>query len=301
LHDRDAGPIIWRMKSSLLTRLQRNGVSYLLSGLILILGIPLYQGLVLAEQGYGASLNNGGHTEAYLAWIGNHWPTFLLYRILLIAAFALIMSLPFSLYRIIVAQELMEQQESDEEQDEIEALDEETEDEEKKSADALPDEEKESDDVLPEHAWRGKGFAVLAVWFGTAGIGLYVVGSLISTIYLLISSQGAQANGQLPDSFNTLTNVFSVTSNTVGIGLLALTTLLFGAMIARGGRNLWPGMWVAFGYVGIAVTALLSGSAVGIANAPGEGQAPLTTPAIFLLGLWIGWLGTMLMRLKPEK
>ncbi len=71
-------------------------------------------------------------------------------------------------------------------------------------------------------------------------------------------------------------------------------------MIARGGRNLWPGIWVAFGYGAIAVTALLSGSAVGVASAPGAGQAPLTTPAIFLLGLWTGWLGSMLLRLKPE-
>jgi len=268
-------------------------------------GIPLYQGLVLAAQGYGASLNNGGHTGAYLAWIGNHWPAFLLYRILLIAAFALMISLPFSLYRIIVAQELMEQQESDEEQDEIEDENEGDDEDGDEGAEEDEDEEegneKESEDGLPEHAWRGKGFAVLAVWSGSAGIGLYVLGNLISTVYLLISSQGTQAGGQLPDGFTILTNLFLVTSNTVGIGLLALATLLFGAMIARGGRNLWPGMWVAFGYVGIGVTALLSGSAVGIASAPGEGQAPLTTPAIFLLGLWVGWLGTMLMRLKPEE
>ena len=288
------------MKSSLLARLRRNGAYYLISALILILGIPLYQALVLSPQGYGTSLNSSGHVTTYLAWIGQHLPAFLLYRVLLIAAFALIFSLPFSLYRIIVAQELMAQQERE---DEEAANEEDAAEDEAEKEDEEPDQdeaEEASDNGLPAYAWRGKGFAVLAVWAGMAGIGLYVLSSIASTIYLLIVSQGYQAAQGLPGNFSNLTDFFSVTTNTASIGLLALATLLFGAMIARGGRNLWPGIWVAFGYVAIAVTALLSGSAVSVASAP-EGQAPLTSPAIFLLGIWIGWLGIMLLRLRPEE
>jgi hypothetical protein len=296
------------MKSSLLSRLRHNGVYYLLSALILIVGIPLYQVLVLNPQGYGNSLSNGGHTSSYLGWIGAHLLAFLFYRVLLIAAFALILSLPFSLYRIIVAQELLAQQEiEDEEQEEGEDEEKERvgEDEGTKNddEDEIEDEEEEeeSKDGLPAHAWRGKGFAVLAVWSGLAGLSIYVLGSVISTIYLAIVGQGFRATMGLPDGFNGLTSSLSVGTNSIGIGLLALATLLFGAMIARGGRNLWPGIWVAFGYLAIALTALLSGSAVGVASAPGEGQAPLTSPAILLLGVWTGWLGIMLMRLKAEE
>ncbi|HTK06590.1 MAG TPA: hypothetical protein VL485_05455 [Ktedonobacteraceae bacterium] len=267
----------------------------MISALILILVIPLYQALVLSPQGYGTSLNSSEHTATYLAWVGTHLPAFLLYRVLLIAAFALILNLPFSLYRIIVAQEIMVQQERENEEiaDEEEVADEGEEEIEE-------EEEEETSDGLPAHAWRGKGFAVLAVWAGMAGIGLYVLSSIASTIYLLIVSQGYQVAQSLPGGFNSLTGFFSVTTNTVSIGLLALATLLFGAMIARGGRNFWPGIWVAFGYVAIAVTALLSGSAVSVASAPGGGQAPLSSPAIFLLAIWSAWLGIMLLRLAPE-
>jgi hypothetical protein len=285
------------MKSSLLVRLRRNGATYLISTFILIVGIPIYQLLVLGPQGYGNSLNGLGHNASYLAWVGNHALAFLFYRLLLTLAFAFLLTLPFSLYRIIVAQELMAQQERDEEEieEEVDGGEEVVEEPKEEG------EEKESEDGLPVYAWRGKGFAVLAVWVGFAGIALYVLGSSISTTYLFLVSQGFQAQGNLPDGFTTLTGIFTIATNTAGIGLFALATLLFGAMIARGGRNLWPGIWVAFGYVALALTALLSGSAVGIANASGEGQAPLTSPAIFLLGLWVGWLGIMLIRLKAEE
>ncbi|HEY4384409.1 MAG TPA: hypothetical protein VGN34_08055 [Ktedonobacteraceae bacterium] len=272
----------------------------MISALILILVIPLYQALVLSPQGYGTSLNSSEHTATYLAWVGTHLPAFLLYRVLLIVAFALILNLPFSLYRIIVAQEIMVQQERENEEIADEEESEEIADEAEEEIEE-PEEEEETSDGLPAHAWRGKGFAVLAVWAGITGIGLYVLSSIASTIYLLIVSQGYQVTQRLPGGFNSLIGFFSVTTNTVSIGLLALATLFFGAMIARGGRNLWPGIWVAFGYVAIAVTALLSGSAVSVASAPGGGQAPLASPAIFLLAIWSAWLGIMLLRLTPEE
>jgi hypothetical protein len=90
-------------------------------------------------------------------------------------------------------------------------------------------------------------------------------------------------------------------ANTVGIGLLALAALFFGAMIARRGLHLWPGIWVAFGYTSLAVAALFSGSAIGVASAPATGQASLTTPAVLLFALWVLWFSIMLVRLKPEQ
>ena len=103
----------------------------------------------------------------------------------------------------------------------------------------------------------------------------------------------------VPGSFTILYSIFSLISNTLGIGLLALSTLFFGALIARRGHNLWPTVWILFGYMALAVAALLSGSAVAVAGAPST-QAVLTTPAFLLFGLWVLWLGIMLVRLKPE-
>ena len=57
---------------------------------------------------------------------------------------------------------------------------------------------------------------------------------------------------------------------------------------------------LAFGYLALAVAALLSGSAVAVASFPTQGQAVLTSPAILLFALWLLWLGIMLVRLKPE-
>src|SRR5205085_12461795 len=93
--------------------------------------------------------------------------------------------------------------------------------------------------------------------------------------------------------------ILAISINTVGIGFLALSTLFFGAMIARSGLRLWPGIWMAFSYVAIAVAGLFSGSAVAVASGP-TSQAALSTPSILLFALWVLWLGIMLVRLKPE-
>jgi hypothetical protein len=271
------------MKHNLLSRLRLSGWYYLLGALLLLLGVPFYQLLVLNPLNYNAILSNQGnsHFAFYLAWISNYTLQYVLYRCLLIAAFVLLLTLPFNLFRIIVAQEIVDQQErADEEQGE----------------DDEDDMEQLGEDGMPPYAWRGKGFAVIAAWAGLFGLIAYILGAVIGTLYVLAVSKSIT----IPGSFTLLYNIFSITSNALGIGLLALSTLFFGALIARRGRDLWPTVWLLFGYMALAVTALLSGSAVAVASAPGT-QATLTTPAFLLFGLWVLWLGILLIRLKPEK
>ncbi len=270
------------MKRDLLSRLRLSGWYYLLGALLLLLGVPFYQLLVLNPLNYTAILSNqgGNHFALYLAWISNYTLQYMLYRVLLLAAFALLLTLPFNLFRIIVAQEIVDQQERADEEEEDEG----------------EEEEQMDSDGMPPYAWRGKGFAVIAAWAGLAGVVAYILGAGVGTLYILVVSKSTP----LPGNFTTLYNIFSLTSNTLGIGLLALSTLFFGALIARRGRNLWPTSWILFGYMALATAALLSGSAVAVAGSPGE-QATLTTPAFLLFGLWTLWLSILLVRLKPEK
>ncbi len=281
------------MKRSLLSRLRLSGWYYLTGALLLLAGVPLYQLLVLNPLNYGSTLSDRGAKQfgSYLAWIGAHTPQFLVYRVLLIVAFALLLTLPFNLFRIIVAQEIVGQQDrTEEKRQQGERNEEEQEEDEETDADGMP-----------THAWRGKGFVIIAAWAGFAGLVAYLLGAIFGSLYLTIIGRGFTASAAVPGSFPVLYSIFSLLSNTLGIGLLALSTLFFGAMIARSGRNLWPTSWVLFGYLAIAATALLSGSAVAIASAPTQGEAALTTPAILLFGVWVLWLGIMLVRLKPEE
>ena len=281
------------MKRSLLSRLRLSGWYYLTGALLLLAGVPLYQLLVLNPLNYGSTLSDRGanHFASYLAWIGAHTPQFLVYRVLLIVAFALLLTLPFNLFRIIVAQEIVGQQDRAEEKRQQSEQDE----------DEQEEDEEIGADGMPAHAWRGKGFVIIAAWAGFAGLIAYLLGALGGSLYLTIVGRGFTASAAVPGSFAVLYSIFSLLSNTLGVGLLALSTLFFGAMIARSGRNLWPTPWVLFGYLAIATTALLSGSAVAIASAPTQGEAALTTPAILLFGVWVLWLGVMLVRLKPEE
>jgi hypothetical protein len=284
---------------SLLSRLRQNGVYYLIGALILIIGVPLYQFLVLTPSGYGEALNGTGtsHITAYLTWIANHNDQFLLYRALLVIAFGLLFTLPFTLFRIIVAQELVAQMDEAEEAEEQDDGEEQPEDDgETDEADEEDESEQVDKDGVPTHAWRGKGFAIIAAWSGFFGVIAYVIGTTASTFYLTIVGSTLTPGTALPSNFTTLNGIFSLTTNTVSIGLLALSTLFFGVVIARRGLNLWPGIWVAFGYLALAVTALLSGSAV----AATTGQSALASPAILLFALWVLWFSIMLVRLKPE-
>src|SRR5439155_4116879 len=102
---------------NLLSRLQSNGIYYLTSALILLLGVPLYQQLVLMPLGYSSALasSNAGNFTPYLLWIRSYSVQFIVYRALLEIAFLLLLTLPFTLFRIIVAQEILGQQEQAEE------------------------------------------------------------------------------------------------------------------------------------------------------------------------------------------
>ncbi len=292
------------MKRSFLSRLRSNGMSYLFGALLLLAGIPAYQTFVLAPLGYTNALaaTSGGNIAAYLAWIGGHNLPFLLYRVLLMLAFILLLSLPFSLFRVIVAQEIMGQEER--EAEELAEADDENDVEEEEEGDSEEEdeeiEEEGEEEGMPPYAWRGKGFAVIAAWSGLVGLVVYIVGTIASTLYLITISSGITSNNTLSESNILFLSIFAVVTNTVGIGFLTLSTLFFGAVIARSGSKLWPTEWVIFGYIALAVAALFSGSAVSVASAPMSGQAPLTAPAILLFGVWVLWLGVMLVRLKPE-
>jgi hypothetical protein len=281
------------MKRNLLSRLQANGIYYIIGALLLLLIIPAYQLLVLTHLGYENALHTagpGGHIATYLAWISAHTPYFIIHHLLLALAFAMLLSFPFSLFRIIVAQELVDQQEqaaAGQDQDEED------------DAEEMEEAETSADNVPPD-AWRGKGFAVVAAWTGLFGLIIYILGTIADMFYLAVVSKGFSARMSLPANFTAFSSFFAIATNTIGIGLLALSELFFGAVIARRGRNLWPDIWVIFAYTAIAVAALFSGSAVAIASAPTEGQSAFTSPAVLLFALWVLWFGIMLVRLQAE-
>jgi hypothetical protein len=268
------------MNRSLLSRLHTNGVSYLISGLLMLIGIPLYQVIVLNPAGLSDAIDRTrmGHFAAYLTWISQHSFEFIIYRLLLVLAFALLFTLPFSLYRIIVAQEIVGQ-------------------EERAEAGQETDQQREEREIhgMPAYAWRGRGFVVLAVWAGIISLIIYVLSTIASTLYFVVGAGNVDSS-----SVAIVSSIFTISTNTIGIGLLGLGILFFGAMICRTGLNLWPMQWVIFGYVAILVGGLLCISAIGVASAPGVGQNTVTTIATLLFALWVFWLGLMLVRLRPE-
>jgi hypothetical protein len=261
------------MPSTFLSRLQGRARYAIIGALVLIIGVPLYQFLILAPSGYG---NSATTAVQLLNWIHTHVALFLGYRALLIVGVALLIGLPFTLFRIIVAQEVLGQ-------DEGEAGEDEEVEEEDQAGQAATD-------GMPSFAWRGRGFAVLAAWLGISGLAFFPLAALASTLYLLLA---------VPSSAP-LTGLFDILTFTVGGGLIGLSCLFFGAVITRRGRHLWPDSWIVFGYIALAIALLLCGSAVEVAFAPGTGQAVLTTPAILFFALWTLWFGIMVVRLKPE-
>ncbi len=276
------------MNRSLLSRLHANGVCYLISSVLLLIGIPLYQVVVLDPAGLSDVLNGAGtgRFTTYLIWISQHSFQFIVYRIFLVLAFALLFTLPFSLYRIIVAQEVMEQHEQAETEDTNESVDVREGYQQLGQAEA---------DGMPAYAWRGRGFVVLAAWASIISLVIYVLSTIASTLYFVVV-----AGNNNSSTVATLSGIFAISTNTIGVGLLGLGTLFFGAMICRTGLNLWPALWVVFGYVAILVGGLLCISAMGVASAPGVGQNAITTIATLLFALWVFWLGLMLIHLKPE-
>src|SRR2546430_13702800 len=276
------------MKRTFLAKLQRNGLYCTIGALLLLVGIPLYQFLILIPSGYSNALAT---QSLALRWINTHSLQFLGYRALLFSGFAFIISMPFTLFRIIVAQEILGREADEQEEDDKEQV---VQDEAKDQSDNY------LEDGMPAFAWRGKGFAVLAAWGGLFGLLCFALGTLASTLYLILSAASLPSKAINLENVAPLTGFLAILTYTVGGGLLALSCLFFGAVIARSGLKLWPGIWVAFGYAALAVAALLSGSAVAVATTPTAGQSPLTTPAILLFALWVLWFGIMLVRLKPE-
>lgn len=276
------------MKPSLLIRLQRTARFNLVGALLLLLVVPILQLLVLGPQGYGTALAT---PQASLAWIQGHTPLFLLYRLALILGFVLLLGLPFALFRIIIAQEIIGRAELEAEKED---------DDEDEAEKDTKKQEVENSNGMPAFAWRGKGFAVIAAWAGLLGLIFTAGGTLASTLYLWSSASITSAQAPVPGNFASVSSTFAVLSYTVGGGLLAISCIFFGIVIARSGRRLWPDSWVAFGYAALAVGAIASGSAAQVALAPLSGQAILTTPAILLFAAWSLWFGIMVARLKAE-
>ncbi len=263
------------MNRTFLSRLRVNGVSYLISGLLLLLVLPLYQVVILNPAGINNALNGGGagHFSVYLTWMSQHRFQFIIYRLLLLLAFVLLCTLPFSLYRVIVAQEIMGQQERGE------------------------TEEEQASDGMPAYAWRGRGFVVLAAWAGIISLIIYILATLTSTLYIVAVADKIKSNTAAP----LLLGIFTISTNMIGIGLLGLSMLFFGAMICRNGLNLWPVHWIIFGYTAILVGGLLCISAIGVASVPGASNNTITTIAMLLFALWVCWLGLMFVCLTPER
>src|SRR5260370_2581071 len=300
------------MKRSFLSKLDTNGIYYSIGVVLLLIGVRLYQYLVLLPLGYSDAITSaeGEILPPYLSWIGNHTIAFLGYRALSIIAFAALVSLPFTLFRVIVAQELLGSEET--EHDELEAG--ETDVGDQPHQDSQQEDSFElagtAGEVQEQRiggsgststlSWRGKGFAVLAAWTGLLGIILYTLGSIASAIYSAGVGNGFTSQATIPGNFQAISGATTIITYTVGGGLLAIACLFFGAMIFRSGLKLLPGMVVAFGYMALAVAALLSVSAVAVVSAPIAGKAALTTPAFLLVALWVLWFGVMLVRLQPE-
>ncbi len=287
------------MKKTLLARLQRNGRFSIAGALLLLIGIPLYQYLLLIPQDY----NNAQAAIAqntflpYLYWIADHVALFFGSRLLLFVAFLALVSLPFTLFRVIIAQELIGSEEADEQTQDVEDVG----NQHKEDGDQDENEDAGEEQArAPAEAWRGKGYAVLAAWMGITGIMLFLLGTLASAIYLAVVSSALNPHSSLPGSFLLITGILTITTNTAGEGLIGLSCFFFGIVIARRGTRLWPGAWVALGYSALAVAALLIVSAIAVASAPTQAQGTLATLAVLLFALWVLWLGIMLASLKAE-
>ena len=276
------------LKRTFLGKLQRNGLNCTIGALLLSVGVPLYQFLILIPSGYSNALTT---QSLALHWINGHSLLFLGYRTLLFTGFAFMISMPFTLFRIIVAQEILGREADEQKKDHTQDF---VQDEAKNESD------NGQEDGMPAFAWRGKGFAVLAAWGGLFGLLSLALGILVSTLYLAFSAASLSSIATNLDNSAPLTGFFAILTYTVGGGLLALSCLFFGAVIARNGLKLWPGIWVAFAYMALALAVLFSVSAAEVAFDPVTGQSLITTLAILLFSVWVLWFGVMLVRLKPE-
>jgi hypothetical protein len=282
------------VKRTFLAKLQRNGLYCTIGALLLLVGIPLYQFLVLIPSGYSNALAT---ESSALRWINTHSLLFLGYRAILFAGFAFMISMPFTLFRIIVAQEILGREEN-----KLEVEDEQEKDSEEQAEPQEKNDESAMDqpDDMPAFAWRGKGFALLAAWGGLFGLLFFVLGTLASTLYLVFSAASLPSIATSLENAAPLISLFNILTYTVGGGLLALSCLFFGIVIARSGLKLWPGIWIAFAYTALALAILFSVSTTEVAFDPATGQTFVTTLAILLFSIWVLWFGVMLIRLRQE-
>ena len=83
-------------------RIKLQGFYSLLAGFVLLVGVPIYQSVVLGPAGYRGPSDMAFTHEDYgplLSWIGIHSNAFIVFRLLEIIAFFLIIRLPFALHR----------------------------------------------------------------------------------------------------------------------------------------------------------------------------------------------------------
>lgn len=288
------------MKKTFLARLQRNGRFYITGALLLLIAVPLYQYLLLLPQGYNSAQNAvAQHTFLpYLYWIANHVAIFLGSRLLLVLAFLALISLPFTLFRVIIAQELIGSEDAGAQVQNEKEQSGDTDDH--NEEDDNQDENADKQATAPTEAWRGKGYAVLAAWTGISGIILFLLGTLASAIYFAVVAGALTPRSPLPGNFLLITSILAIIANTAGDGLIGLSCFFFGVVIARRGTRLWPGIWIAFGYAALPVAALLIIAAISVASAPTQTQGALATLSVLLFALWVLWLGIMLASLKAE-
>jgi hypothetical protein len=84
-------------------RVTLQGLYSLLAGLVLLIGVPVYQAIVLGPAGYRAPSDTAFNHADYgplLLWISNHGGAFTVFRLLELLTFLLALRLPFALYRV---------------------------------------------------------------------------------------------------------------------------------------------------------------------------------------------------------
>ncbi|HEU5201044.1 MAG TPA: DUF4386 family protein [Ktedonobacterales bacterium] len=85
-----------------IARLKLQGFYSLLAGAILLVGVPIYQAVVLAPAGYRAPSDTAfskGDYGPLLLWIAGHGSDFIIFRCIELVAFLLMLRLPLALYR----------------------------------------------------------------------------------------------------------------------------------------------------------------------------------------------------------
>ena len=83
-------------------RYKLQGLYSLLAGLVLLVGVPFYQAIILGPAGYRAPSDSAFNHADYaplLGWVSNHGSAFTVFRILELLTFLLALRLPFALHR----------------------------------------------------------------------------------------------------------------------------------------------------------------------------------------------------------